>query len=91
MPSLSPSVRNYLAEIGSKGGQTRARRHARAELRAWARKGGRPARLAKASLARLRKLRAAGKTIAECADILGVSRSTVARAVSGRSANPRAG
>jgi len=37
-----------------------------------------------------RDLRSAGQTIAECADILGVSFSTVARTVSGRSANRRA-
>jgi DNA invertase Pin-like site-specific DNA recombinase len=80
MPSLSPSVRNYLAEIGSKGGQTRARRHARAELRAWGRLGGRTPRLDAKALARLRQLLAKGKSQAECAEVLGVSRSTVARA-----------
>ena len=35
-------VRKYLAQIGSKGGKVRAKRHGKAELRKWAKLGGRP-------------------------------------------------
>jgi hypothetical protein len=35
-------IREYLAEIGRKGGQERAKRHSKAELRKWAKLGGRP-------------------------------------------------
>jgi len=80
MPSLSPSVRKYLAELGARGGKARARRHARTQLRAWGRLGGRTPRLDAKALARLRQLLAKGKSQAECAGILGVSCSTVARA-----------
>jgi hypothetical protein len=36
------AVRNYLAEIGRKGGKARAARHGKAALRKWAKLGGRP-------------------------------------------------
>ena len=35
-------VREYLAEIGSKGGKARAMKHDKATLSKWAKKGGRP-------------------------------------------------
>jgi len=35
-------IREYLAEIGRKGGKARAKKHAKATLSKWARKGGRP-------------------------------------------------
>jgi general stress protein YciG len=35
-------VREYLAEIGRKGGKARAKRHDKATLSKWAKKGGRP-------------------------------------------------
>jgi hypothetical protein len=35
-------VREYLASIGRKGGKVRAERHSKAELRQWAKLGGRP-------------------------------------------------
>jgi hypothetical protein len=38
----SSSIRQYLAQIGSKGGKKRAARHSKAQLRAWAKLGGRP-------------------------------------------------
>jgi hypothetical protein len=79
-PKMTPAVKAYFRAVTSLGGKARASRYSHGQLSAWARKGGRPARLDKASLARLRKLRTAGKTIAECAGILGVSCSTVARA-----------
>ena len=36
------AVREYLAKIGSKGGKARAEHHSKAELRQWAKLGGRP-------------------------------------------------
>jgi hypothetical protein len=35
-------IQEYLAKIGSKGGKARAARHSKAELRKWAKLGGRP-------------------------------------------------
>ena len=35
-------VREFLAEIGRKGGQMRAKRYDKATLRKWGKKGGRP-------------------------------------------------
>ena len=36
------AIREYLAKIGSKGGQTRAERYDKETLSKWAKKGGRP-------------------------------------------------
>jgi len=35
-------VREFLAEIGRKGGQVRAKKYGKATLRKWGKKGGRP-------------------------------------------------
>jgi general stress protein YciG len=35
-------IRQFLAEIGRKGGKARARKHDKATLSKWAKKGGRP-------------------------------------------------
>lgn len=35
-------IREYLAEIGRKGGKARAEKHDKATLTKWAKKGGRP-------------------------------------------------
>jgi len=35
-------IREFLAQIGSKGGKTRAKKHDKATLSKWAKKGGRP-------------------------------------------------
>jgi general stress protein YciG len=35
-------IREYLAEIGRKGGKARAKKHTKATLSKWAKKGGRP-------------------------------------------------
>lgn len=35
-------IREYLAEIGRKGGKARAKKHDKAALSKWAKKGGRP-------------------------------------------------
>ena len=59
----------------------RPKAHSKVELRAWGRYGGRPAKLDRKALARLRKLVAVEKSRAECASILGVSSGTVGRAV----------
>ena len=39
---MDQKIKNYLAKIGSKGGQARAAKHDRASLRKWAKLGGRP-------------------------------------------------
>lgn len=35
-------IRQFLAEIGRKGGKARAKKHDKATLSRWAKKGGRP-------------------------------------------------
>lgn len=35
-------IREYMAEIGRKGGKARAKKHDKATLSKWAKKGGRP-------------------------------------------------
>jgi hypothetical protein len=42
-------IREYLAEIGRKGGQERAKRHGKAKLSKWAKLGGRPPKAKKAA------------------------------------------
>jgi hypothetical protein len=64
-------------------GLARAKAHSKAEIRAWGRQGGRPVKLDRRSLARLRKLLASGKSQAKCAAMLGVSVRTVGRLVAG--------
>ena len=71
-----------VAEMARMGGIARAKAHSKAELRAWGKKGGRPGKLDRKALARLRKLVDSGKSQAECASLLGVSARTVGRAVS---------
>ena len=70
-----------VAEMARMGGLARAKAHSKAELRAWGRQGGRPGKLDRKALARLRKLLASGKSQTECAAILGVSVRTIGRAV----------
>lgn len=36
------AIREYLAEIGSKGGKARAANHSKSQLSKWAKLGGRP-------------------------------------------------
>jgi hypothetical protein len=50
-------IREYLTEIGSKGGKERAKRHSKAQLRKWAKLGGRPPK-AKAAKSRTRQPKA---------------------------------
>jgi len=63
------------------GGVARAKAHSKAELRAWGKRGGRPARLDRKGLATLKRLLASGTTQAEWAAIMGVSVRTIGRAV----------
>ncbi len=41
-------MRDYFAQIGRKGAKTRAKRYSHAQLSAWAKRGGRPSKQAKA-------------------------------------------
>jgi len=40
------AIKAYLAQIGSKGGKTRAKRYDQATLSEWAKRGGRPSKKA---------------------------------------------
>jgi hypothetical protein len=70
-----------VAEMARMGGMARAKAHSKAELRAWGKHGGRPEKLNRKALARLRKLLASGQSQVQCAAILGVSARTVGRAI----------
>jgi len=70
-----------VVEMARMGGIARAKAHSRAEIRAWGKRGGRPGKLDRKALARLRKLLASGTNQAECAAMLGVSVRTVGRVV----------
>jgi DNA invertase Pin-like site-specific DNA recombinase len=68
-----------VTEMARMGGLARAKAHSKAELRAWGKQGGRPGRLDREALARLRRLLASGKSEAECAAMRGVSLRTLGR------------
>jgi hypothetical protein len=70
-----------VAEMARMGGLARAKAYSKAQLRAWGRQGGRPAKLDGKTATRLRRLLAEGKSQAECAAIFGVSVRTIGRAV----------
>jgi hypothetical protein len=70
-----------VAEMASIGGRARARKYSKAKLREFAKRAGRPAKLDRKGLARLKTLLGVGKTHAECAAELGVSIRTIGRAV----------
>ena len=76
-------------EMASMGGRARAKAYSKAELRAWGKQGGRPAKLDGKTAARLRKLLAEGKSQAECAAIFGVSVRTIGRVVAQMKAESR--
>jgi transposase len=80
-PKLTPAVRAYIKSITSKGGKARAEKYAGEQLSEWSKRGGRPRALDSEALARLRKLLSEGKTQSEISEQLGVSLSTVARAM----------
>lgn len=69
-------------EMGKRGGTTRAKRYSRDQISKWGQMGGRPAKLDRRAIARLRKLLAGGMSQAECGRALGVSTRTIGRAVS---------
>lgn len=70
-----------VVEMASMGGLARAKAYSKAQLRTWGRRGGRPASFDGKAIERLGKLLRAGKSQAECAADLNVSRRTVSRAV----------
>lgn len=74
-------LHSHMVKLGRRGGRRRAAVHSGAEIAEWGRMGGQPRKLDGEALRKLANLRAAGDTLQECADRLGVSRSTIARAV----------
>ena len=70
-----------VAEMARMGGIARAKIHSKAQLRKWAKKGGRPVSLDRKSLARLEALLHRGKSQAECAKVFDVSVRTIGRVV----------
>jgi hypothetical protein len=70
-----------VTEMARMGGLARAKAYSKAQLRVWAKQGGRPASLDGKALAQLSALLKADKSQAECAAILGVSVRTVGRVV----------
>ena len=76
-----------VTEMARVGGFARAKAHSKAELRAWGKQGGRPAKLDDKAIALLRKLFASGKSQVDCARLLGVSTRTIGRMVADIKAN----
>lgn len=68
-----------VAEMARMGGRARAKAHSKDQIQQWGRQGGRPAKLDRKALERLRLLLARGKSQAECAESLGVSVRTIGR------------
>ena len=66
-------------EMGRRGGTTRAKRYNKAQIRAWGKLGGRPQKLEKAGLSKLRKMLREGVPKGEIAKRLGISTRTVTR------------
>jgi len=64
-----------------KRARARAKAHSKAGIWAWGKQGGRPTKLDSKALARLRQLRAEGKTQADSASELGVSVRSIGRVV----------
>ncbi len=69
------------SEMGKRGAATRAQRYSTEQIRKWGKMGGRPAKLDRGAVARLRKMLATGKSQAQCAEELRVSTRTVGRAI----------
>jgi hypothetical protein len=70
-----------VVEMGRRGGLARAKAHSKAQIQRWGAEGGRPAKLDRDALARLRRLLAEGKSQGQCAAVLGVSSRTIGRAL----------
>ena len=67
--------------MGKRGAAVRAQRYSRKEISKWGRMGGRPAKLDRRAIVRLRKLLGSGASQTECARELSVSTRTIGRAV----------
>lgn len=72
------------SKMGRKGGKTRAAKHSKRELRAFAKDAGRKPKLGDRELVALFAMLEAGKTQAECAREFGISTRTIGRAVARR-------
>jgi hypothetical protein len=70
-----------VTEMARMGGLARAKARSKAEIRHWGKQGGRPTKVDRKALAKLRELLARGKGQAECAEALRVSIRTIGRAV----------
>jgi DNA-binding NarL/FixJ family response regulator len=68
-------------QMASMGGKSRARRHTKREISAWGALGGRPRALTPDAMRELLRLEKRGLTQREIAGQLGVSLSTVVRAL----------
>lgn len=68
-------------EMASMGGQTRAQKYSKRQLKAWAKLGGRKPKLSEKEWARVFTMLKAGKTQQECAREFGISTRTIGRAV----------
>ena len=66
-------------EMGRRGGATRAKRYSKAQIRAWGKLGGRPFKLDKSALDRLRRMLREGVPKGEIAKKLGISARTLSR------------
>jgi hypothetical protein len=71
------------SEMGHRGGTTRAKRHSRVQIRGWGKLGGRPPKLDRAALARLRNMLRQGDSKAKAAKRLGISVRTPERYLAG--------
>jgi hypothetical protein len=81
-----------VAEMARMGGLARAERYSKAQLRKWAKQGGRrPYKLVGETVRRLRAMLAAGKSHAEISKRLGLSLRTIGRVVAAAKPTRRAG
>jgi hypothetical protein len=79
-----------VAEMARLGGIARAARYSKAQLRKWAKLGGRPPyKLAGKTLRQLRAMLAEGKSHAEISERLGLSLRTIGRVVAGQRESKR--
>ena len=70
-----------VTEMARMGGLARAQAYSNAQIRAWGKQGGRPGKLDRKAIDRLKKLLTSGKSQAECARACGVSVRTIGRTV----------
>ncbi len=74
-------------EMGRRGGATRAKRYSRAQIQAWGKLGGRPTKLDRAAVLKLRRMLREETPKGEIAKKLGISSRTLTRYVSKTSRN----